>query len=98
MLSVLAGPDGFDPRQVGREPDDYLAALDGGGEGLRIGVLREGFEQPDADTRVNGKVRDAIRVLERFGATVVDVSVPRHADGLALWTPIGYDGVTATVF
>lgn len=31
-------------------------------------------------------------------ATVADVSVPRHADGLALWTPIGYDGVTATVF
>lgn len=98
MLSVIAGPDGVDPRQVGHEPDDYLAALDGGVEGLRIGVLKEGFEQPDGDARVNGKVRDAVRVLERLGATVVDVSVPRHADGLALWTPIGYDGVTATVF
>ncbi len=77
LLSVLAGPDGVDPRQVGHEPDGYLAALDGGVEGLRVGVLKEGFEQPDADTRVNGKVRD-----DHYPTSLMRSALD-HADRLA---------------
>src|SRR5690606_23615831 len=42
MLSVLAGPDGLDPRQP-RDlvPDDYVGALARGAEGMRVGVVRE---------------------------------------------------------
>src|SRR5499427_11142080 len=44
MLGVLAGPDGLDPRQRGVPPTrDYLAGLDDGPAGLRVGVLAEGF-------------------------------------------------------
>ncbi len=44
LLSVLAGPDGLDPRQhAGLQPADYLAALGGDVAGLRLGIVREGF-------------------------------------------------------
>src|SRR6266487_2864512 len=54
MLGVLAGPDGLDPRQgppgqpdprrrADQTPGDYLAGLDAGVAGLRVGVLAEGF-------------------------------------------------------
>src|SRR5262249_3683536 len=44
MLSVIAGPDGHDPRQH-RDvvPQDYLGALHADTAGLRVGVVAEGF-------------------------------------------------------
>src|SRR5262245_24640218 len=47
LLGAIAGPDGLDPRQAGVRTDDYLGALGRGAEGLRIGVLREGFGGPN---------------------------------------------------
>ena len=48
MLSVLAGPDGLDPRQPADPAPaiDYAAGLDAGVAGLRVGVLTEGFGIP----------------------------------------------------
>ena len=49
MLSVLVGPDPLDPRQRGTIPEDYvqdyMPAIGAGCEGIRIGVLSEGFGQ-----------------------------------------------------
>jgi amidase len=95
LLGVLAGPDGLDPRQRTAPPaQDYLAGLDDGVAGLRIGVLDEGFgidglSQPQVDATV----RAAIGVLREAGAIVAPVSVPWHRDGLHVWTVIGTDGV-----
>src|SRR3954470_12151801 len=46
MPAVTAGEDGPDPRQLGVELTPYVEGLDRGPEGLRVGVLREGFELP----------------------------------------------------
>ena len=47
LLGVLAGPDGLDPRQRARPAaGDYLASLDAGAAGLRIGVRRGGLRHP----------------------------------------------------
>ena len=47
MLGVFAGSDGLDPRQpTGVVGDDYVAALDGPVEGLRIGVVDGGVRDP----------------------------------------------------
>ena len=44
LLSVLAGPDGLDPRQhAGLQAADYLGALSGDVAGMRLAVVREGF-------------------------------------------------------
>jgi len=92
---VIAGPDGLDPRQdaVSR-PVDYLAALGLGAQGLRIGVLREGFGHPEANAGVEAKVRASAALLTRLGAIVEDVSVPMHALGPSLWLSIAAEGAT----
>ncbi len=99
LLSVLAGPDGMDSRQPsgvgeGSPPADYLAGLDDGVAGLRVGVLSEGFEIPGLSMPgVDAAVRSAVAVLASAGADVAPVSIPWHRDGLAVWTVIGTDGV-----
>jgi amidase len=97
MLGVLAGPDGLDPRQrAGQPAQDYLAGLDYGLAGLRIGVLAEGFGHPGlSQPAVEDTVRAAIERLAAAGAEVTEVSVPWHRDAMHVWTVIGTDGVVS---
>jgi amidase len=95
MLEVLAGPDGLDPRQYYPRVEQYTRALDRGVKGMRIGVVREGFNLTNMDLRVAESVKDAIAGLEQLGARISDVSVPEHTLAGALWNPIGCEGLTA---
>ena len=93
MLGVLAGVDGLDPRQPTTiAPVDYTAALAGGAEGLRIGVLTEGFGRPESDAGVDGSVRAALDALRGAGAHVEDLSIPWHLDAMAVWNVIATEG------
>ena len=71
---------------------DYTKALDGGVKGMKIGVVKEGFEQAGAEAAVNAKVREAAKQLASLGATVEEVSIPMHLVAPAVWTPIGAEG------
>ncbi|MET0190252.1 MAG: amidase [Pseudonocardia sediminis] len=93
MLGVLAGVDGLDPRQPTTvDAIDYSAALGQGVEGLRIGVLTEGFGRPESDPGVDGSVRAAVDALRGAGAVVEEVSIPWHLDGMAVWNVIATEG------
>ena len=92
LLGAIAGPDDFDPRQAGVVADDYLAQLDAGIEGMRVGVLEEGFGWPGAEEEVESAVRSAADRLRELGATVEAVSVPLHRDSAAIWRGIGVEG------
>jgi amidase len=96
MLSVIAGPDGQDPRQP-RDlvPDDYLGAIERGAEGLRVGVVAQGFGHANSEARVDDTVREAIETLRGAGVVAEDVSIPWHAHGSALWDVIATEGATA---
>lgn len=94
MLEVIAGADGLDPRQYDVQTDRYTAAVGRGVSGLRIGVIKEGYEQPGAEADVNDKVRAAAETLRGLGATVDEISVPWHLHGVAIWTPIALEGLT----
>ncbi len=97
FLEVLAGPDGFDPRQYDVRVHPYTEALTGGAAGLRIGIVEEGFQQANAEADVNAKVREAAARWQKMGATVESISIPMHLLGPALWTPIGVEGLTQTM-
>ncbi len=56
------------------------------GRGLRVGLLAEGLALPCLDPAVAAVVRAAAAKFAQLGATVVDVSVPLHAQGGAIWT------------
>ncbi|MBV9197631.1 MAG: amidase [Solirubrobacterales bacterium] len=95
MLEVIAGADGLDPRQIDVRTEPYTQALELGANGLRVGMLREGFAIPEvSEPDVDAAVREASAVLERTGATVEEASVPMHRDGLAIWNAIAVEGAT----
>ena len=97
MLGVLAGRDGLDPRQRVDPPrPGYLAELDAGIAGLRVGVVREGFAIPGlSQPGVDETVRSAVATLADGGAVVSEISVPWHRDAMHVWNVIATDGATA---
>jgi amidase len=97
LLEVIAGDDGYDSRIKAPTVQAYSTMLEGGVRGMKIGVVREGFQQAGAEEAVNGKVRQATKRLEEAGAVVEEVSIPMHLLGPAIWTPIGTEGLTQTM-
>ncbi|MDE2914704.1 MAG: amidase [Paracoccaceae bacterium] len=93
MLQAIAGADGLDPRQYDPQLDDYPGAVGRGAGGLRIAVVKEGFGHSVSEADVDAKVRTATEIFRRLGATVDDVSIPAHHQGLAIWTPIALEGL-----
>ena len=94
FLTVIAGPDGNDPRQS-RAPSgiDYAAGLDDGIEGLRVGLVAEGFGYEDlSDPDSDARVETAANRLTDAGAVVESVSIPEHREALHVWNVIATDG------
>ncbi len=75
LLGVMAGFDERDSTCLDEPVPDYVAELGDSIEGLKIGVVRQHFDEGlDAQTGV--RVRDAIAALESLGATAVEVDMP----------------------
>lgn len=102
LLGAVAGVDPCDSTSVDVPVPDYVAALDGGVRGLRLGVPREYFAE-GLDPEVGRAVREAIATLQGLGAAAVDVSLPTTDYGIAVYYLIApaeassnlarYDGV-----
>ncbi len=97
LLEVIAGDDGYDPRIKAPTVHPYSRALDGGVTGLKIAVVKEGFQQAGAEKAVSEKVLAAAARLASLGAKVEEVSIPMHLLAPAIWTPIGVEGLTQTM-
>jgi amidase len=95
LLTVLAGPDGQDPRQPAQiAAVDYRDALTGDVAGLRVGILTEGFGQPGSLPEVDDLVRSAARRFTEIGCTVGEISVPWHRHALHVFAVIFTDGAS----
>ena len=92
LLEVIAGPDGFDPRQQLCQTQVYTDFLDRELKGLKIGVLREGFGHPESDPAVDANLRQTMEVLASAGAIVTEISIPEHLQAIPVWWPIAYQG------
>jgi len=97
LLEVIAGADGYDPRQYAPKVHPYTEALRSDASGLRIGVVKEGFGHPVSEQDVDAKVQKAAQLLGKLGAKLEEVSIPMHLLGSALWLPIGVEGITQTM-
>ncbi|CAL5871872.1 uncharacterized protein PFLUO_LOCUS6126 [Penicillium psychrofluorescens] len=100
LLEAIAGADGLDdrsgpgipsPKDVPRYSHLIRQSAAAGIEGLRIGVLKEGLPA-DIDPHVEKKFRDAVKVFEKLGASVQDVSVPLHAHGRGVYSVLSKMG------
>ena len=84
LLEVIAGPDGIDTRQQNARVGNYVEAAGQTPEGLRVGILAEGFRE-DIDAGVDEAVRQAAQALASRGVATVSTSVPEHpALGIAM--------------
>jgi aspartyl-tRNA(Asn)/glutamyl-tRNA(Gln) amidotransferase subunit A len=77
VLQVIAGADPRDATCSSEPVPDYLAALDRGVSGLRIGVPRD-FVGDGVDDSVQGAFGEALERWRAAGAAIVDISLP-HA-------------------
>lgn len=95
MLEVLAGPDGLDPRQYAeQQAKAYTELMKAGVQGLKIGIVTEGFGWPQSESAVDASVRAAAQRFTELGASVTEVSVPMHRVGPAIWLAIAAEGAT----
>jgi amidase len=97
LLEVLAGDDGYDPRIKAPKLQPYTQALGQDIRGLKIGVVKEGFEHPHSEAGVNESVREAAKRLRSLGAIVEEISLPIHALAPAIAMPILTEGLTQTM-
>src|SRR5947207_10707467 len=79
LLEAIAGDDGLDPRQKDVKVEAYTQALANDTQGLRIGIVTEGFGWPglseqDADELVEASAQR----FTQLGAQVSKISIPLH--------------------
>jgi len=103
LLQVMAGHDPRDSTSLNAPVPDYSADLAKPIKGLRVGLVKECFEQEGLAPAVHASVMAAAEQLKALGAELVDVSCPRFTDGIATYYVIApseasanlarYDGV-----
>jgi aspartyl-tRNA(Asn)/glutamyl-tRNA(Gln) amidotransferase subunit A len=103
LLQVIAGHDPKDSTSAHYPVDDYVAAIDKGVKGLRIGIPKEYLrykvreDMPDKkllgneglDYNVELAIRNAIKVYQDLGAEIVDISLPHTKYAVAVYYIIG---------
>ena len=82
LLEIIAGHDWRDSTSA--EKGSYLADLDRGINGLKIGIPKEYFGE-GVNAKVEKAVWDAIFVLESLGASWQEVSLPHSKYALAAY-------------
>ncbi|MCP5156165.1 MAG: amidase [Ectothiorhodospiraceae bacterium] len=85
VMQAISGRDASDPTSLPDPVPDFLAGLDAGVAGLRIGH-DERYTHEDMAPDFAAAVADAVRVLERLGATIVPVTMPaRLREYMTAW-------------
>ena len=75
ILREMSGFDPNDSTSVDMPVPDYLATLDAPLAGLKIGLLKEFFDK-GLDAQSEKRIREALALYERLGATLREVSLP----------------------
>jgi aspartyl-tRNA(Asn)/glutamyl-tRNA(Gln) amidotransferase subunit A len=75
VLEVICGFDQFDSTSADMRVDEFVKELDHPIEGTRIGVPKEYFV-PGMDPEVKAKIESGIKVYERLGCEIEEISLP----------------------
>lgn len=75
VLQAIAGADPLDSTCLDAPVPDYLATLDDGVEGMKLGLPKEYFAD-GIDPGVRGRIESAAQALAARGAEIVEISLP----------------------
>ncbi len=81
LLQCMAGFDSRDSTSIARDTADIDEGLKINLHGLRLGLPAEFFDE-SIDNAVLTRIREALGIFERLGATLVDVALPNSAAGI----------------
>lgn len=82
VLNAISGHDPKDSTSYKGETPDFTEGIDKGVKGLRIGVPKEYFNEDAKEKGVIESVREAIKLYEKMGAEIVEVSLPHSRFGI----------------
>jgi amidase len=99
LLEAIAGRDELDPRQPATlsRKLSFSRELEANVSGLRIGIVSEGFDWPQSEESVNALVRTAAQRLAELGASVKEIGVPMHKDGINIFDGVVIEGAWSTM-
>ena len=84
MLQAMAGFDPKDSTSVDRPVPDYVANLEGGVKGMRIGIPRE-YRMDGMDAEITALWEQGKQWLKEAGAEIVDINLPHTHYALATY-------------
>ncbi len=103
ILQVIAGRDSRDSTCLEVAVPNYSETLNNSISGMRVGLIKECFEQNGLSDEVKKSVLESAQKLQLLGAELKEVSCPRFNDGIATYYVIApseasanlarYDGV-----
>lgn len=75
LLNHIAGKDTNDPTTIDNQNQDYLAEIDKGIEGKKIGIIKEMSSGAGLDKSVESVFRNAVSAFEKQGAKIEEASL-----------------------
>ncbi len=75
LLGVMAGFDERDSTSIQHPVPDYTAALSGSLNGLRVGIVKQHFDE-GLDEQCGAAIKEALAALESEGAILTEVDMP----------------------
>jgi len=88
MMDVMAGHDKRDSTSMGGLSNDFTAGLQQSLAGLRIGLPKEFFSS-DLNPAIAERVQEAVKALEKAGATCHAISLPNNHLSIPAYYVIG---------
>ena len=85
FLNVTAGQDKMDATTPKVEVPNYLADINNGIKGLRIGVSKEYTDPTAIEPDVLANFKESLKILKRLGAEIVDITLSNTESGIAVY-------------
>jgi aspartyl-tRNA(Asn)/glutamyl-tRNA(Gln) amidotransferase subunit A len=85
LLQLAAGHDPCDSTSIPRAVPDYLEGIEGGIDGLKVGIVREFQGAEGTQPGVAVRVDEAYARLEKLGARLEEISLPSFEHGISAY-------------
>ncbi len=96
LMSVIAGYDPKDSTSVNLPVPDYLSELKKDIKGMKIGLPKEYFID-GTDKEVERSVKDAVKVFEKLGAKVSEITLPNTKYAISVYYLIATSEASANL-
>ncbi|HWC14168.1 MAG TPA: Asp-tRNA(Asn)/Glu-tRNA(Gln) amidotransferase subunit GatA [Actinomycetota bacterium] len=85
LLQLAAGHDPYDSTSIPRDVPDLVSGIDGGIDGMRVGIVREFQGAEGTQPGVAQRVEEAYARLEKLGARLEEISLPSFEHGISAY-------------